>query len=105
MRMLWLLVTTLLISACAPEPMFAVDVDEPVESAKLTLNGNSAKMMKNVDGRYWAKWGGSDAGGRIIVSYPDGDSTVCEVGYVTHGHGIPEVQSFEVEDRKCEQHY
>ncbi|MFK7843090.1 MAG: hypothetical protein AB8B54_12565, partial [Sphingorhabdus sp.] len=82
MRKTLLFGATLLISSCAPEPMFAVDVDEPVESAKLTLNDNSAKMMKNVDGRYWAKWGGSDAGGRITIYYPDGDLTICEVGYV-----------------------
>lgn len=105
MKQLFLLCGTLLVSSCVLEPMFAVDVDEPVESAKLTLNGNSANMMKNVDGRYWAKWGGSDAGGSIDIFYPDGAVTKCEIGYVTHGHGVPEIQSFEVKNRKCEQQY
>ncbi len=105
MKTLFLSCSILLLASCAPDPMFAVDVDEPIELSKLTLNGNSANMMKNVDGRYWAKWGGSDAGGSIEIYYPDGKSISCEIGYVTHGHGLPEIQAFEVKNRKCAQQY
>jgi uncharacterized protein YfaP (DUF2135 family) len=79
--------------------MFSVTVDEEVAGGTLTLNGNSAPLMRNIDGAYWAKWDGSDASGTIELVYPDGDKTVCEIGYVTHG--MTDVQTYSVVDRQC----
>jgi hypothetical protein len=80
--------------------MFRVDVDEPIEHGKLTLNGNSADLMKNLDGAYWAKWSGSDARGTIEIVFPDGGATTCRVGYITNGMGV---QDFSIRNRRCEQ--
>jgi hypothetical protein len=78
--------------------MFAVDVDEPIAGGTLTLNGRSARLMKNIDGAYWAKWGGADANGRIDILYPDGGKASCGIGYVTNGMGI---QRASIEKRVC----
>jgi hypothetical protein len=78
--------------------MFAVDVDEPIAGGTLTLNGRSARLKKNMDGRYWAKWNGSDADGKIDILYPDGGKASCRIGYVTHGMSI---QNFSVSKRIC----
>ena len=95
-----LLLPVILLSACSPPVMFRVDVDEQVKGGTLTLNGNSADLMKNLDGNYWAKWNGSDADGDIRIVFPDGQTTTCHVGYVTQGMGI---QEFEIRHRQCEQ--
>ncbi len=94
-------VAAAVLQGCAPPVMFAVDVDEPIDGGTLTLNDQSAKLMQNLDGSYWAKWEGSDASGSIMIRYPDGKSTICPVGYVTHGM-IPPIE-FEVRERKCVQ--
>jgi hypothetical protein len=80
--------------------MFRVDVDEKVDGGTLTLNGTSAHLMKNVDGSYWAKWDRSDADGEIQIMFPDGGTTTCRIGYVTHGLTV---QEFVVRSRRCEQ--
>ncbi|MCW2337298.1 hypothetical protein M2337_001531 [Sphingobium sp. B2D3A] len=80
--------------------MFRVDVDETIIGGELVLNGNAARLMKNVDGAYWAKWTGGDASGEIIIRYPDKKSAVCRIGYVTSGMDIRE---FVVRHRICEQ--
>lgn len=90
----------LLLAGCSPPVLFAVEVDEPIAGGSLTLNGHSAKLMRNVDGVYWAKWSGSDADGRIDVAFADGASASCRVGYVTRG--MTEVQRFSVKARKCQ---
>ncbi|MBY6217559.1 hypothetical protein [Qipengyuania aquimaris] len=91
----------LILSACSPPVMFAVDVDEEIDRGNLVLNGDAAALMKNTDGAYWAKWDGSDASGYIELIYPDGETVRCEVGYVTQG--MRDVQSFEVRERACAQ--
>ena len=78
--------------------MFRVYVDEPVAGSTLTLNGQSARLMNNVDGAYWAKWNGADAHGRIDITYPDGGKATCRIGYVTSGMGI---QNVSVRRRVC----
>lgn len=91
----------LLLAACSPPVLFAVDVDEPIEGGTLTLNGHSARLASNVDGAYWATWDGSDADGQIEVRFADGSTTHCPVGYVTNG--MTEVQRYRVKARKCRQ--
>jgi hypothetical protein len=81
--------------------MFRVHVDEPILGGELVLNGRAARLMKNVDGAYWAKWSGSDASGEISIAYADGMSVKCTVGYVTNG--MTDIQNFEVRRRRCEQ--
>ena len=88
-----------LLAGCSWPVMFRVEVDEPITGGKLTLNGKSAALMKNVDGAYWAKWNGSDAAGEVEVRYPDGSTATCQIGYVTHGMGI---QTIQVRRRHCE---
>jgi len=78
--------------------MFSVDVDEEITGGALTLNGSSARLIRNADGSYWAKWDGSDASGQITLDYHDGSTVRCAVGYVTHG--IKE-QRYRVVDREC----
>ena len=78
--------------------MFRVEVDEPIAAGSLSLNGNSARLMKNVDGAYWAKWNGSDASGRIDIVYPDGGKAFCRIGYVTQGMGT---QTLSIRNRVC----
>lgn len=90
----------ILLCACSPPVMFRVDVDERLDGGTLTLNGNSAPLLKNVDGAYWAKWNGADADGEIRIVFTDGASTICRVGYVTQGMGV---QKFAVKNRQCEQ--
>ena len=90
----------LLLASCSPPVLFAVEVDEPIKGGVLTLNGHSAKLMRNIDGRYWAKWDGPDADGRIDVKFVDGASASCRVGYVTNG--MTDVQRFRIFARKCE---
>ena len=99
MKRLVILAAAGLLVSCSPPVMFSVAADEPIERGKLTLNGNSVELMKNVDGAYWAKWNGSDAHGTIEIVYPDGAVVTCRVGYVTQGMGI---QEFSVQDRQCE---
>ncbi len=89
----------LALPSCSPPVMFSVDVDEEIAGGTLTLNGSSARLERNADGTYWAKWDGSDASGQITLEYPDGSTARCEVGYVTHG--IKE-QRYQVVDRECE---
>lgn len=89
----------LTLAGCSAPVMFSVAVDEDIDHGTLTLNGNTGKLMRNMDGNYWAKWSGSDASGHIEVVFSDGETTRCEVGYVTHG--LLEVQEFVVENRKC----
>lgn len=101
MRGYWVVLGASLLTSCSPPVMFAVDVDEPISGGALILNGNSAGLMKNIDGAYWAKWSGSDASGSIVVRYPDGAKTTCSVGYVTHG--MSDIQRFEIKKRICEQ--
>lgn len=84
---------------CSIPVMCSVTVDEEVSGGTLTLSGKSARLMRNVDGAYWARWDGSDASGTIEVVYPDGAKAVCEVGYVTHG--MTDVQAYAVVDRQC----
>ena len=79
--------------------MFAVDVDEEIEGGTLTLNDNTANLTRNLDGRYWVKWGGSDASGHIEVSFPDGETARCTIDYVTHG--MIDIQEFVIKDRVC----
>jgi hypothetical protein len=88
-----------MLAGCSPPVMFRVEVDEPISGGELTLNGNSVKLMKNIDGAYWAKWAGADAGGEIIVHYADGMSARCEIGYVTHG--MTDIQDFRILRRAC----
>jgi len=78
--------------------MFRVDVDEEIVGGNLILKGRSARLIKNIDGAYWVKWNGGDAGGRIDIVYPDGRNISCRVGYVTHGMGV---QRFSVKKRLC----
>jgi hypothetical protein len=78
--------------------MFRVYVDEPIATGTLTLNGHSARLMANVDGAYWAKWNGADAGGQIEIRYRDGGEAFCHIGYVTNGMGI---QTVRVRKRVC----
>jgi hypothetical protein len=89
------------LSACSPPVMFSVSVDEEIRGGTLTLNGASAPLMRNVDGAHWAKWDGSDASGTIQIVFPDGATTACDVGYVTHG--MTDVQTYVVADRVCSQ--
>ena len=101
MRYRTLLVSAMLIvSSCSMPVMFRVDVDEQIVGGTLILNGHSAHLMKNVDGAYWGKWNGSDASGRIEISYSDGGKATCTVGYVTPG--MSEIQSFSVTHRVCQ---
>ena len=99
MKRLALLASVGLLTSCSLPVMFSVAVDEPVLRGKLTLNGNSADLVKNFDGAYWAKWNGSDAAGTIDVVFPDGAVVTCRVGYVTQGMGV---QAFSIHDRHCE---
>jgi hypothetical protein len=99
MRVAPIMLPALFLMACSPPVMFRVEVDEPIDGGTLTLNGNSAALIKNADGAYWAKWDGSDASGRIEIVYPDGTKAVCTVGYVTNG--LLEIQNFVVTDRQC----
>ncbi len=98
--MLFVTQTALLLAGCSSPVMFRVEVDEAISGGELTLNGNSARLMKNIDGAYWAKWNGSDADGDIVVHFVDGADVKCMVGYVTRGYGT---QTFVVRQRKCEQ--
>ncbi len=91
----------LAVSACSPPVMFSVSADEDIRAGTLTLNGKSAPLMRNIDGAHWAKWDGSDASGVIEIVFPDGTTTVCEVGYVTHG--MMDVQTYVIADRVCAQ--
>jgi hypothetical protein len=86
-------------SACSPPVMFSVDVDEPISGGTLTLNGASARLMKNIDGAYWGIWNGADASGTIEVLYPGGQRASCSVGYVTPGMSI---QTYTIRNRKCQ---
>ena len=102
MKYRMLLGSVLLIAVSCSEPvMFSVNVDEQIVGGTLILNGRSARLMKNLDGAYWAKWNGSDASGRIEILYPDGGSITCNVGYVTNG--MRDIQMFSVTDRVCQQ--
>ena len=101
MRVSLIVIAALMSSSCSLPVMFSVNVDEPIVGGTLTLNGGNASLMKNVDGAYWAKWGGSDASGQIAVVFPDGARAVCKVGYVTNN--MTDIQRFSVKDRKCEQ--
>lgn len=91
----------LTLAGCSAPVMFSVAVDEDIDHGTLSLNDNTGKLMRNMDGKYWAKWSGSDASGHIEVVFSDGETTRCEVGYVTHG--LLEVQEFVVENRTCRQ--
>jgi hypothetical protein len=91
----------LLLVGCSPPVMFSVEADEPITGGELTLNGKSARLMKNVDGAYWAKWNGADADGFIIVHYGDRSSARCRIGYVTSG--MTDIQQFKVTGRTCVQ--
>ncbi|UOR14687.1 hypothetical protein [Qipengyuania aquimaris] len=101
MRRFLIVLGAAILSACSPPVMFAVDVDEEIDGGTLVLNGESAALMQNMDGSYWARWDGSDASGFIELIYPDGKTARCEVGYVTQG--MLDVQSFEVRERACAQ--
>lgn len=101
MRLHFLWPALAMLIACSPPVMFRVEVDEPANGGTMTLNGNSADLMTNIDGALWARWESSDASGEILIRYPDGDTTTCQIGYVTHG--LHEIQQFRVVDRDCEQ--
>ena len=90
----------LFLASCSSPVLFAVEVDEPIKGGVLTLNGKSAKLMRNIDGRFWAKWDGSDADGSVDVTFVDGASASCRVGYVTNG--MTDVQAFRIIARRCE---
>lgn len=94
------LALVMLLVACSRPVMFRVESDEVINDGILTLNGHSARLMKNVDGAYWAKWNGADADGRITVSFPDGGHASCRVGYITNGMGT---QQFAIANRQCVQ--
>jgi hypothetical protein len=80
-------------------PMFSVAVDELVIDGRITLNGGSAKLMKNLDGAYWAKWREKVAEGELKVVFADGKSASCKIAYVP-GRS-PQRQAFAIRNRKC----
>ena len=91
--------TLAFVAGCSRPVMFRVQVDEAVLGGKLTLNGNSARLIKNVDGAYWAKWDGNYASGEILVEYPDGATVKCQIDHVTHD--MTEIQDFRILQRRC----
>ena len=102
MKYRMLLGSMLLIAAsCSMPVMFKVNVNERIVGGRLTLNGRSDRLMRSLDGAYWAKWNGSDASGSIEILYPDGEKVTCNVGYVANG--IFDIQEFAVTDRVCQQ--
>ena len=82
----------------SPPVTFKIEIDEPIAAGTLTLNGQSARLIKDVDGTYRAEWDGGDADGRIDLIYPDGGRSSCHIGYLTHSMGP---QSVLVRKRVC----
>ena len=101
MRLQLVVIFALFVSSCATPPMFAVEVDEPIKSGTITLNDGSAPLIKNLDGAYWAKWTERDAKGKIVVLFPDGTETSCEISYAVGKS--PQMQRFKVVFRQCMQ--
>lgn len=88
-----------LLAGCTMPPMFSVEVDEPIAGGRITLNGGSAKLMKNLDGAYWAKWREVVAEGDMVVTFADGKTASCKIAYVPGTS--PQRQAYAIRDRKC----
>lgn len=88
-----------LLAGCSVPPMFSVAVDEPIVDGRMTLNGASARLMKNLDGAYWAKWREVPGKGEIVVFYADGTSASCKIAYIPGT--TPQHQAFAIHNRKC----
>jgi len=101
MRFLSLGLAAVVVSGCSPAITFRVDVDESASAGTLTLNNQSANLELSADGTFVGRWNGSDASGKIEITFPDGSKTQCLVGYVTHG--MIEVQRFSIKKRQCVQ--
>lgn len=79
---------------------FRVDVDEEITGGTLMLNGEAVPLERQgYENSYTAEWTKSDASGEIVVTYPDGATARCEIGYVTHG--MYKIQHYSVVARKC----
>lgn len=88
-----------LLSGCSMPPMFSVAVDEPIVGGRVTLNGGSAPLMKNLDGAYWAKWREVAAEGEMVVTFADGKTASCKITYVPGTS--PQRQAYAVRHREC----
>jgi hypothetical protein len=88
-----------LLAGCGMPPMFSVAVDEPIIDGLITLNGGSAKLIKNLDGAYWAKWREKAAEGELMVVFTDGKRASCKIEYAPGNS--PQRQAFAIRNRKC----
>ena len=94
------IVLVLLLSSCGYTHRFEVRSDDPITSGFVQLNDKSAPL--HVRGDHFATGElalGADADGRIVIRHSSGPTTVCPIGYVTHGENEP--HHFTIEHGKC----
>lgn len=80
-------------------PMFSLAVDEPIIDGHIKLNDGTAKLIKNLDGAYWAKWREVEAKGEMAVTFADGKAVSCKIAYIPGTS--PQRQAYVIRNRKC----
>jgi len=87
-----------LAGGCSSGVMIAVEADEPISSGVLLLNERPVDLRRAADGGLWARWDGPDAHGAVTVTFRDGATASCPVGYVTPGMAP---QQLSIRARRC----
>ena len=77
-----------------------VEADEPIHDARLMLNGEDVRSERVSERAFVADWNGSEASGEFRITFRDGATTNCTVGYL-EGSSFYD-QKYEIIDRHCE---
>ena len=90
-----------LLTGCALDrATIKVDADEPVESARLVLNGEEIEVKRESSKSFVSTWSGGEASGELAVIMKYGTEVVCSVGYIEGSAFYRE--EFAISNRRCE---
>lgn len=100
MRFLLGVVCLLVVSCAFDYGSITVKSDEPIRSARLTLNGKDVEVERVSEKSVTAKWQGGEASGEFLITFSDGSQTSCLVGYLEGSSFYRE--EFVIADGTCE---
>jgi hypothetical protein len=86
----------------APPHRFVVRLDEPANSAQLTLGNSEGDVTSAMSGgpsEFKGSRNIADSAGSIRVEWADGSATKCQISYITNGEREP--HDVVIRDRSC----
>lgn len=91
-----------LVSVCSllSDATLTIEADEPIRDARLVLNDENVPVTRTSEHSVMAVWDGPEATGVFRITFRDGTTTTCYVGYL-EGKSFYD-QKYEVIDRQCE---